>query len=108
MAATPDKSAKELAYAKFENVFKETLISQILGHAKKCKLPKEYQDYFEKVSIYSRLFLLSVTSHLDYTFFWLPYNYVSFFFWFSFLFPRGFPILPSGQLRVNVSKCFSI
>jgi hypothetical protein len=50
MASTQDKSAKQLAYDKFENVFKNTLIEQILGHAKKYKLPEEYLAYFEKVS----------------------------------------------------------
>ncbi|KAH6652170.1 isoprenoid synthase domain-containing protein [Truncatella angustata] len=48
MASPQDKSAKQLAYEKFENVFKDTLIEQILGHAKKYKLPEEYLTYFER------------------------------------------------------------
>ncbi|KAI1853788.1 hypothetical protein JX265_003878 [Neoarthrinium moseri] len=39
---------KKAAYEKFENVFKNDLIEQILGHAKKYKLPQEYQVWFEK------------------------------------------------------------
>lgn len=50
MAANEDKSAKQLAYEKFENVFKDTLIEQILAHAKKYKLPEQYLTWFEKVS----------------------------------------------------------
>lgn len=50
MSATEEKSPKQLAYEKFENVFKNTLVEQILGHAKKYKLPTEYLEYFEKVS----------------------------------------------------------
>ncbi|KAK6066445.1 farnesyl pyrophosphate synthase [Seiridium cupressi] len=48
MASAQDKSAKQLAYEKFENVFKNDLIEQILAHAKKYKLPAEYLTYFEK------------------------------------------------------------
>ncbi|KAH8664274.1 isoprenoid synthase domain-containing protein [Xylariales sp. PMI_506] len=46
--ASTDKTAKQLAYEKFENVFKNTLVDQIMGHAKKYKLPQEYQVWFEK------------------------------------------------------------
>jgi hypothetical protein len=49
--ADEQKTAKQLAYEKFENVFKDTLLEQILGHAKKYKLPAEYLAYFEKVSV---------------------------------------------------------
>ncbi|KAI0122903.1 isoprenoid synthase domain-containing protein [Xylariales sp. AK1849] len=48
MASTEEKTAKQLAYEKFEGIFKESLVKDILGHAKKYKLPKEYQEWFEK------------------------------------------------------------
>lgn len=59
MSATQEKSDKQVAYEKFENVFKNTLIEQILGHAKKYKLPAEYLTYFEKVGISCHPFLVT-------------------------------------------------
>lgn len=51
MASNQEKSAKQVAYDTFEDVFKKDLIPQILGHAKKYKLPEEYLAWFEKVSV---------------------------------------------------------
>lgn len=93
MSATPDKTAKELAYEKFENVFKDTLVDQILAHAKKCKLPQDYQDWFEKVSsIHSRLFhILTIPCFGLHTEIFLFFFFLrlAFFFWGPFISATG-------------------
>lgn len=42
--------AKTPEYTKFENVFKDKLVSQLLENAQKYNLPKEQLDWFKKVS----------------------------------------------------------
>lgn len=41
--------AKTPEYTKFENVFKDKLVSQLLESAQKYNLPKEQLDWFKKV-----------------------------------------------------------
>lgn len=41
--------AKTPEYTKFENVFKDKLVSQLLENAQRYNLPKEQLDWFKKV-----------------------------------------------------------
>lgn len=41
--------AKTPEYTKFENVFKDKLVSQLLENAQKYNLPKEQLDWLKKV-----------------------------------------------------------